>query len=119
LHRGYFRFRSSVAVFYRPVVAKEGDIVDRGFNPQHQPLFIVEFNGNRPHVVLDPGSLDTGVKIMFIFITPVQLSAQKGGHVIGLDGVDGRLDAVSLPMRYCSVIRHEKGKSFLVPARPG
>ncbi|MCL6448892.1 MAG: hypothetical protein K6U04_12200 [Armatimonadetes bacterium] len=65
MHRGYFGFRSFVAVFCRPVAAKEGDIIDRSFNPQQQPILVVEFDGSRPHVVLlNPGSLDAGFFIV-------------------------------------------------------
>jgi hypothetical protein len=92
--RRILHFVSAVPMFHPAVVLKKGQVVDGGFDPQHQAVLVVHFDGHRSHVMFNPCSLDTGVEVIahFILIVSMQASSQKGGNVVGLDGMDRRPD---------------------------
>jgi hypothetical protein len=62
LHRRPFHDARPVTLFYLAAVPEKGNIVARGLDPQDEPELVVHFDGNRTHVVFDPGALDAGMK---------------------------------------------------------
>jgi hypothetical protein len=73
-------------VFHLSVVLEKSDIVDRGFDAQDDPKLVVHFYGNMTHVVLNPGSLDTSMKVVshFTLVVSVEFATEERGNVIGL-----------------------------------
>jgi hypothetical protein len=92
--RRALHFVGAVPMFHFAVVLKKGQVVDGGFNPQHQAVLVVHFDGHRSHVMLNPCTLNAGGEVIahFILIISMQASSQKGGDVVGLDGMDRRPD---------------------------
>ena len=94
LHGGELGLSGVIPVFHHPVVAKEGDVVDRRLDAQDQALLVVELDGHWPHVVLETGALDPSVEVVAEFIPVVagELAPEEGGDVVRLDRVDGSAD---------------------------
>src|SRR5512139_2127345 len=88
---GELELRGPVPVFHRTVVGEKGDIVRRALDPGDEPELVVELEGGRAHVVLDPGALDPGREVIpqFILVPAGELAPQEGGDVVRLHGVDG------------------------------
>jgi len=78
-------------MFYQPVVLEEGDIIYGGLDSEDETKFVVHLDGNRTHGVFDPGSLNPGVEVIshLTLITLMKLSAEEGGDILRLDGVNG------------------------------
>jgi hypothetical protein len=87
-------FAGAVAMFHPAVVFEEGNVVDGCFDTQHEAVLIVHFYCHRPHVMFNACSLYAGVEVIahLILVITVQFSSQKGGDVVGLDGMYGRSD---------------------------
>lgn len=94
LQRRKLYLASAVAMFHPAVVFKKGNVVDRCFDTQHKAVLVVHFNGHCPHVMFNACSLYAGVEVVahFVLITAVKFSSQKGGDVVGFDGMYGRPD---------------------------
>lgn len=94
LQRRKLHFAGAVAMFHPAVVFEKGNIVDRCFDTQHEAVLIVHFYCDRPHVMFNACSLYAGVEVIahLILIITVQFSSQKGGDIVGLDGMYGRSD---------------------------
>ena len=94
LQRRKLYLAGAVAVFHLPVVFEKGNVVDRCFDTQHKAVLIVHFNGHCPHVMFNACSLYAGVEVVahLILIIAVKFSSQKGGDVVGFDGMYGRPD---------------------------
>lgn len=77
-------------MFYLSVVLEEGQIVDRGLDPQNEAELIVELQRNRPHGVFDPCALDADIETIahFALIPDAEPPSQKGGDVVGLHRMD-------------------------------
>ena len=73
-------------MFYLAVVLEEGQIVDRGLDPQDQSELVVELQRNRSHGVFDPCALDADVETIahFALVLDAESPSQKGGNVVGL-----------------------------------
>lgn len=78
-------------MFHLSVVLEKSDIVDCGFDAQDDPKLVVHFYGNMPHVVLNPGSLDTSMKVVsyFILVVSVEFAAKERGDIIGFYSMNG------------------------------
>jgi hypothetical protein len=51
-HLGSFENASAVTLFYLAVVLEEGQVVDRGPDPQAETKFVVHLDGDRPHAMV-------------------------------------------------------------------
>ena len=94
LQRRKLHFAGAVAMFHPAAVFEKGNVVDRRFDTQHEAVLIVHFYFHRPHVMFYACSLYAGVEVIahLILIITVQFSSQKGGDIVGLDGMYGRSD---------------------------
>lgn len=94
LQRRKLYLAGAVAMFHPAVVFKKGNVIDGCFDAQHKAVLIVHFNCHHPHVMLNACSLDTCVEVVahLILIIAVKFSSQKGGDVVGFDGMYGRPD---------------------------
>jgi hypothetical protein len=94
LQRRKLNFAGAVAMFHPAVVFEEGNVIDRCFDTQHEAVLIVHLYCHRPHVMFNACSLHAGVEVIahLILIITVQFSSQKGGDIVGLDGMYGRSD---------------------------
>jgi hypothetical protein len=92
--RRKLRFAGAVAMFHPAVVFEKGNVVDRCFDTQHEAVLVVHFYCRRPHVMFNACSLYAGVEVIahLALIMTVQFSSQKGGDIVGLDGMHGRSD---------------------------
>lgn len=92
--RRKLHFAGAVAMFHPAAVFEKGDVIDRRFDTQHEAVLIVHFYCHRPHVMFYACSLYAGVEVIahLILIITVQFSSQKGGDIVGLDGMHGRSD---------------------------
>ena len=81
---------AAVSMFYLTVVLKKRDIIYSGFDSKRNTVFVIHFDAARSHGMDDPGALDTGVKSIaqLILIIAMQFATQKGGHVIGFNGMN-------------------------------
>jgi len=91
LDRGDLERRGAVAMYHLAGVFKEGDVIGRALDACNGAEFVVELEGYGTHEVFDAGALDLGGEIAahFPFAEGVNGTAQEGGDVFGLDGVDG------------------------------
>jgi hypothetical protein len=77
-------------MFYQTVVLEKGYIIDGGLNTKDQSEFVVHFDGNRTHGVSNPSTFNACAEVVahLVPVTVIELSAQKGGYVVRLYGVD-------------------------------
>jgi hypothetical protein len=82
---------AAVPVYHLAVVLEEGYVIRDRLQAQDPAEFVVHLDRGLTHVVLDPGALDARVRIgtQLPCIASVHFPAQKRGHVLGLDRVDG------------------------------
>jgi len=94
LQRRQLHFAGAVTMFHPAVVFEKANVVDRCFDTQHETVLIVHFYGHRPHVMFNACSLYAGVEVIaqLTLIITVQFPSQKGGDIVGLDGMHGRSD---------------------------
>lgn len=91
LHRRELEAGASVAVCYLAVVFEKREVGGGRLNAQHDAVFIVHFYRGLSHVVSNTGALDAGVEIVahLVLVVSVELASEKGGNVVGFDGVSG------------------------------
>src|SRR5882724_772676 len=90
--RGDLHLPGAIPMFHPSVVPKNSDVVGRGLQTQHPAQLVIHLDRQAPHVVLDAGALNARVKIVadLAFVSGVQLAAQKGRDILGLDGMHSR-----------------------------
>lgn len=92
-HRSLFLCRRAVAVFYRSVVFKKTQVVDRGLDSENSPEFVVHLDrGLAGHVVFDTRTLYSRMVVVtqFAEIVTMKFSSEERGYVVRFDGVNGR-----------------------------
>jgi hypothetical protein len=70
-------------MFHLSVVLKEGDIVGHRLDAKDYGVFVIHFNGDLAHVMLDARALNTGVKVIthFVLIMTCEFAAEKRGNI--------------------------------------
>jgi len=92
LQRGIFHFPSTIPMFHLPVVFEKTNVIDRCFNAQNDPQFVIHLNRNWTHMMFNSSPFDSGMKIItnLSLIGSVKLSSQEGRNLLGFDSVDRR-----------------------------
>ena len=74
-----------------PVDLELGDVIDGGFNPEHQTEFVVHLDGGVLHLMLDSRTENSGIEVIphFPLIQGMQLLPEKRGDILRFDGVHG------------------------------
>ena len=72
------------------ILLEEGDLVDRGFDPQDQAEFIVQFDRDGAHLMLEPGTQPAPIEAVtqFALVIAMQFSSQESGNIGRFDGRD-------------------------------
>src|ERR1700690_4007464 len=72
------------------VLLEESNLVDRGFDAQDQAEFIVQFDRDRPHLMLDAGTQPAPVEAVtqLALVIAMQFSSQESGNIGRFDSGD-------------------------------
>ncbi len=76
LEWGILGGRGAIPMLDLTVLLEEGHIVDRGFNPQEDIELVIQFDGHRPHLVLQASAQPAFVKTIthLILVIAVQFA---------------------------------------------
>src|SRR5436305_5949239 len=81
-------------MFYLAVVFEKSNIVAGSLDPENPAQLVVHLDRIAPHVMLDSGPFDAGMKVVADLSLEafVELATEEGRHALRLDRVDCRTD---------------------------